>query len=157
VLLSASLGRVQSSSPAGVQISDQTFIAAERSLVAAIVADPRRWHLWWPDLTLELTRDRGLKGCQWVVRGPVGGTAEVYLEAWQDGTVLNLFLRLSGPDEAGRHRGGAAQARTLAWKRSVTRLKDEMEAGRLPGTAAIARSVPISDVASASPDSSPPG
>src|SRR3954454_11622205 len=80
-----------------LELSDETFIAVDRASVAAVVGDERRWAEWWPDLTLELARDRGDKGRQWVLAGTVPGTAEIYLEPWQDGTVVHLFLRLEEP------------------------------------------------------------
>lgn len=128
--------------PVELQISDDTFIALDPAGVAAVVADPGRWARWWPDLVLELTRDRGPKGCQWVLRGPIAGTAEIYLEPWQDGTVLHLYLRLRVPPETcslvtPARSARLSRARTLAWKRTVTRLKDELEQGRLPGTASF--------------------
>jgi hypothetical protein len=119
--------------PVHLELSDETFIAADPSVLAAIVADPGRRRDWWPDLRLEVLRERGLKGCQWLVAS--GGTAEIYLEPWHDGTLLHLFLRLELAEDSSSpgvlHR--AARDRTLAWKRTVTRLKDELEAGRSPG------------------------
>lgn len=118
-----------------LELSDQTFVAVDPAAVAAVVGDPRRWPQWWPDLELEVTRDRGGKGRQWVLTGTIGGTAEIYLEPWHDGTVVHLFLRLdlsAGSTDAGRER----ERRALAWKRTVHRLKDELEAGRAPGTGA---------------------
>jgi hypothetical protein len=111
-------------------IGDDTFVAAPAEQVARVVGDPARWRQWWPDLTLQLTRDRGAKGCQWVVTGAATGTAEIWLEPWHDGTVLHLIQRLepaSAPRSAAA--GQRAQAaRVLAWKRHALRLKDELEA-----------------------------
>ncbi len=119
-----------------LEIGDETFVAVDRAVVAELVADPSRPGQWWPDLQLQLTRDRGLKGRQWVLTGAVAGTAEIYLEPWQDGTLIHLFLRLRLPERAARRPEKVIRDRTLAWKRTVTRLKDELEAGRPPGTAA---------------------
>jgi hypothetical protein len=114
--------------PAGTAyISDETFVAAAPALVAAAVHDPARWRRWWPDLTLTSTRDRGVKGHQWAVAGPVAGTAEIWLEPWRDGTILHLFLRLAPADDAARER------RVLTWKRDARALKDELEGDRRPG------------------------
>jgi hypothetical protein len=121
--------------PPHLELSDETFIAADRSVVAAMVADPGRWPGWWPDLELNLLRDRGPKGCQWqVIAGPAG-TVEIYLEPWHDGTLLHLFLRLElpGGSSSAARLQRAARDRTLSWKRTITRLKDELEAGRAPG------------------------
>jgi hypothetical protein len=124
------------------QISDETFLAVDRPSVAAIVAQSGRWATWWPDLRPDLTRDRGPQGCQWVLTGRIGGTAEIYLEPWHDGTLVHLFLRLDlpGPARPGRLER-ALRRRALAWKATITRLKDELEAGRAPGTPARAAHV----------------
>jgi hypothetical protein len=127
------LGAVISAGSA-MQLSDQTFVAAAPPVVAAVVADPARWAAWWPDLTLSVTRDRGIKGQQWVLTGQIGGTAEIYLEPWHDGTVVHTFLRLQLPPPADPERD--RRRRALAWKRSVTALKDELEGDRVPGTGA---------------------
>jgi hypothetical protein len=119
-----------------VELSDETFIAVDRSTVAAVVGDSRRWSEWWPDLDLELRRDRADKGRQWVLTGAVAGTAEIYLEPWHDGTVVHLFLRLELPAAAGSDPVRAVHRRTLRWKQTIHRLKDELEAGRAPGTGA---------------------
>lgn len=123
-----------------LELSDQTFIAVDRPSVAAVVGDPQRWADWWPDLELQVLRDRGDKGRQWVCTGLVAGTAEIYLEQWHDGTLLHLFLRLELPAAArsavGRGRDRAGHRRTLAWKQTMHRLKDELEAGRAAGTRA---------------------
>lgn len=125
------------SSPVGeLQFSDQTFIAADRAVVAAVVADPARWAAWWPDLTLSVSRDRGVKGRQWVLTGQIGGTAEIYLEPWHDGTIVNLFLRLRLPTNRPGRQRRRDERRVLAWKASVTALKAELEGDRVPGTGA---------------------
>lgn len=119
------------------ELSDDTFIAVDRAVVAAAVADPGRWALWWPDLSLRVSRDRGVKGQQWTLTGARTGTAEIYLEPWQDGTVLHLFLRLRfEPGTTGARVAKELRRRTLAWKRSVHRLKDELEGDRRAGTPA---------------------
>lgn len=123
--------------PVHVELSDDTFIAVDRDRVAAVVADPRRWVAWWPELGLESRRDRGPKGRQWVLTGAVPGTAEVYLEPWHDGTLLHFFLRLDLPGRTSPARGAREVRRhALRWKRTVHRLKDELEAGRPAGTGA---------------------
>jgi hypothetical protein len=116
-----------------LELGDETFIAADRRLVAAVVGDPHRWPLWWPDLDLEVLRDRGDKGRQWRLAGAIGGTAEIYLEPWHDGTVVHLFLRLEVPDGSRPDRPHAEDERRRAWKRTIHQLKDELEAGRRPG------------------------
>ncbi len=126
-------------STVALQVSDETFIATAPAAVAAVVAEPERWRDWWPDLVPQVSRDRGAKGRQWVLTGTIGGTAEIYLEPWHDGTVLHLYLRLELPtgSRSARRPERAAQDRSLAWKTVVTRLKDELEAGRAPGEPAV--------------------
>lgn len=129
-----------------VDVVDDTFVVVHPSVLAAVVADPRRPARWWPDLALTTTRDRGTKGRQWRVDdGGAGlvGSAEVWLEPWGDGVVVHLFLRLD-PVRAAHVEGAALQRwasaerrrRAQSWKRSVHALKDELEAGRAPGAPA---------------------
>lgn len=123
-----------------IDLSDDTFVAADPAAVATVVADPRQWTRWWPDLRLVTTRDRGPKGRQWRVDGPLLGTAEIWLEPWGDGVVVHHYQRLDLPPtrrptsalqrEAARERA----RRTQAWKRAVHALKDDLERGRRPGT-----------------------
>ena len=108
-------------------LADDTFVAAAPAVVARAVADPARWPLWWPDLTLTVTRDRGRRGVQWQVAGALTGSAEIWLEPFGDGTVVHFYLRAGLSDPA-------RSARAQSWKQSVHALKDELEAGREPGT-----------------------
>ena len=125
--------------PITVHISDDTFIAAAPAVVAAAVHDTARWRKWWPDLEVTSTRDRGLKGHQWLVGGDLQGTAEIWLEPWRDGTVLHLFLRLDFTAARGdRQARREHDRRVLAWKRDARALKDELEGGRAPGEPAVA-------------------
>jgi hypothetical protein len=120
-----------------VELSDETFIAVDRPSIAAVVGDSRRWLDWWPDLELEVLRDRGEKGRQWVLTGDLGGTCEIYLEPWHDGTIVHLFLRLEPtPGDRPGQDAEAVRRRTLSWKQTIHRLKDELEAGRAAGTGA---------------------
>ena len=125
--------------PQDVHVSDDAFIAVPPAVVAAVVADPARWSRWWPGLTLQTSRDRGVKGRQWVVSGPLRGTAEIWLEPWRDGTIVHLFLRLepAGAGRAPRRVAREREERQLWWKRQVYALKDELEAGRVPGSPGV--------------------
>ena len=123
--------------PVDVLASDETFLAAAPAVVAPLLADGSGRRECWPDLDFRLTRDRGAKGCQWSVSGAATGTAEVWLEPWQDGTIVHLYLRLRvvpsrWPGRRGRKRPGAVE-RELAWKRWITGLKDRLDADRAPG------------------------
>lgn len=110
-------------------IVDDMFVGADPRVVAQAVAQPARWQQWWPDLTLELSRDRGVKGCQWLVTGSMTGTAEIWLEPWDDGTIVHLIQRLEpfGAPARARAPQRAHDARVLDWKRHAVRLKDELE------------------------------
>ncbi|HST85813.1 MAG TPA: polyketide cyclase / dehydrase and lipid transport [Kineosporiaceae bacterium] len=123
-----------------MELSDETFIAVDRPSVAAAMGDSRRWVEWWPDLQLEVARDRGDKGRQWILTGQIRGTAEVYLEPWHDGTIVHVFLRLepgtTQPPTSVTDQIEAVRRRSLSWKRTIHRLKDELEAGRAAGTGA---------------------
>lgn len=124
----------------GVDVADDTFVVADPVEVARRVADPAAWARWWPDLRLEVAKDRGAKGMQWRVTGALVGTMEIWLEPALDGVVVHHYLRAEPPvgsPEAARRRRGLERERVrraLAWKRHVTALKDELEAGRVPGT-----------------------
>lgn len=131
-----------------LDLVDDTYLDVPPPPLAALVRDPVRWSTWWPDLVLDLTRDRGDKGVQWAVRPahrvPAGGglrrplvrwtgTAEIWLEPWRDrGTVLHHYQRLDPltpahlePAQVDRLRAG----RATAWKHHVHRLKDQVERG----------------------------
>jgi hypothetical protein len=129
-----------------IDVADDTFVAAIPARVAAAVHERDRWRDWWPDLELAVTRDRGAKGIQWTVVGGLVGTAEIWLEPYADGVLLHLYLR-ADPTRSGtttepapvssRSAARLRRRRALAWKRSVHALKDELEAGRPPGTPAV--------------------
>jgi hypothetical protein len=124
------------SSPAvrhALDIADDTFVVATPAAVAALVRDPACWSTWWPDLVPTVTRDRGLAGVQWLVRGTVLGSMEVWLEPWGDGVVVHWYLRASSARFVRRPERERAK-RVLSWKRHVCALKDQLESGREPGS-----------------------
>ena len=86
-LLYVKLGAVHS-----VQISDETFVAADPVEVGRAVADLASWRRWWPDLRLTVVEDRGAVGHRWTVTGALTGTMEIWLEPVLDGVVLHYFL-----------------------------------------------------------------
>jgi hypothetical protein len=125
-----------------VDLVDETFVVADRALLAALVADPARWRGWWPDLDLTVFMDRGQDGIRWSVAGAWTGSLEIWLEPVADGVLVHHYARLDRPgvpepaagDVAGWRRASRERARRArAWKRSVWSLKDELEAGRAPG------------------------
>lgn len=130
-----------------VDLVDETFLVVDRRALADVVADPARWAAWWPDLALTVFMDRGLDGIRWSVSGAWAGSLEIWLEAVSDGVVLHHYARLDPVDPAtgrprpepgdlaGWRRAARERARrATAWKRTVWALKDELEAGRSPGT-----------------------
>ncbi len=118
-----------------VQVADQTFVAASGTSVSEIVASKDLWRSWWPDLSMNVTDDRGDKGIRWTVGGALTGTMEVWLEPVPilDGVILHYFL----------HAGPAAQARfdvieenrrrRVAGKVMAFEVKRRLEAGRAAG------------------------
>jgi hypothetical protein len=116
---------------APVDIADETFIVASRDLIAKRLADPQLWRAWWPDLRLEVTRDRGPDGIAWVLSGALAGTGEIWLEPWHDGVIVHWFLRgrPTGGDDPARMR----RAYVTDFKRHITAVKDELERGRPAG------------------------
>lgn len=118
-----------------IDLVDDTFVVAPPQRVAEVVADPRRWRSWWPDLRLTTTRDRGVKGRQWRVDGALVGTAELWLEPWRDGVIVHCYLRCDPADPADPDNPADAalavdrerRRRAQAWKRVVHALKDALE------------------------------
>lgn len=126
-----------------VDIVDESFIVVPRPVVAAVVAEPRRWRIWWPDLDLEVFLDRGEEGLAWTVAGPLVGSAEIWLEDHPRGVVVHYYLRAEPtipgsttqarpmPDSprARRHVESLRRDHVVHWKRMMWALKDELEAG----------------------------
>lgn len=125
-----------------IDLVDETFFAADRSLLVRDVADPARWRQWWPDLDLTVFMDRGADGLRWNVKGALVGSCELWLEEFGDGVIVHYYLRVdpvSGPVDLTTSRGVRRAARMRAaraqrWKRDVWAWKDELERGRSAGT-----------------------
>lgn len=121
-----------SGQPAGapaLDIADETFVAVPPQTLATVVADPAAWSRWWPDLQLTVTRDRGAKGQQWSVRGPLVGSMEVWLEPVGPGTVAHWFLRADPVEPRPAHwLRRERERRVLGWKAQMFLLKDRLEA-----------------------------
>jgi hypothetical protein len=118
-----------------LDLVDETFIAAPPTALAAAVADPSRWRLWWPDRTLEVFLDRGIKGQRWSVAGDLVGSAEIWLEAFRDGVLLHYYLRADPAGDPGRLTPRAVdrirRAEAVRWKKSAWALKTEYETERI--------------------------
>lgn len=116
-----------------LDIADDTFVVADRAAVAALVGDPASWEIWWPDLALTVTEERGLKGMRWAVDGPLQGSMEIWLEPWGDGVVVHWYLRAASARVVRRPDRDRSQ-RVLRWKQHAYALKGRFEAGREPGS-----------------------
>jgi hypothetical protein len=126
-----------------IHLIDETWIDAPADAVANEVATPGMWRMWWPTLSLTVTRDRGLKGQQWTAGGqapshrfrrarPLTGTVEIWLEPMRGGVLLHHYLRLDPVGEQLSRRASERITRDFAWhaKRQFWQLKDRLEAGR---------------------------
>jgi hypothetical protein len=129
-----------------VDLVDETFVVVDRAELAAVVADPERWRLWWPDLEVTVFMDRGLDGIRWSARGRWVGSLEIWLEPHGDGVLVHHYQRLDPVDPRTGHpraeptdvagwRRAARERdrRARAWKRHAWALKDETESGRRAG------------------------
>lgn len=109
---------------------DETFVVADRALIARRIADPALWREWWPDLGLSVVNDRGLDRIHWSAAGALSGTAEIWLEPWQDGVIVHWFLRAALRDG---HGDRLRRRYATAFKRRIHALKDDLERGRPAG------------------------
>lgn len=130
-----------------VDLVDETFVVADPTVLAAIVADSGRWRVWWPDLDLTVFMDRGREGIRWTVTGSLVGSSEIWLEAYDDGVIVHYYLRadptvpgsrtqpraVGDSPRARRSMDALRRRRAVAWKQVIWSLKDELEAGRRPG------------------------
>lgn len=111
-----------------LDIADESYVAVPPAVLAPLVADPASWSSWWPDLRLEVTRDRGVKGQQWAVGGAARGSMEIWLEPVAEGTVVHWFLRADPhPPASPRATRRDRERRVLAWKATMFALKDRLE------------------------------
>lgn len=139
-----------------LDLSDDTFVAAEPGAVSTIIHQPRLWRRWWPELHLTIFEDRAERGIRWNVTGALRGSMEVWLEPSGDGVVVHYYLRAdpvvprpsrrwpTGRLPTGRlptgswrsGRKGRARLRRrwqLRSKRIFFAVKDELERGRPAG------------------------
>lgn len=124
-----------------IDLVDETFLAVPPRMVAKAFADPASWSRYWPDLELEVYRDRGDEGLRWTVKGALVGTMEVWCEQVMDGTVLHYYLRATPSEMAAgtktltpREVQAQYVRRAKAAKAIALGLKDSLEDGREPGT-----------------------
>jgi hypothetical protein len=124
----------------GIQVADETFIAADPAAVGAAVGDRSAWRRWFADLMLEVVEDRTDKGVRWTVGGPLTGTMEIWLQPMLDGVVLHYFLHAEPTAAAGRKSAKPTLAsinhqRRVAGKRMAFEIKNTLEATRPVGVA----------------------
>lgn len=132
---------------AQIDLIEETFIAAAPTLVAAAVRDPAFARRLWPDLVLTVFMDRADAGLRWAATGALVGSAEIWLEPRGDGVVAHTYLRADVTAD-----GSDTEPQVLPWRSAVKEvqrrarhakavwwsLKDAVEAGRPPGTPAVA-------------------
>jgi hypothetical protein len=123
-----------------VDVVDDTFVPAPPANVAARIADPEVWRVWWPELVLIVHEDRGAEGIRWRVRGSLDGTAEVWIEEYEKkGCIVHFFLQADPPRPYLWRPKARARRHTrryrISWKRNIHALADEL-AARPPGSGA---------------------
>jgi hypothetical protein len=124
-----------------VDIIDEMFVVADRSLVRTALCDPTTWGRWFPEVRLTTSENRDLDGVRWNVSGALVGTAEVWLEEFGDGTLVHTYIR-TVPASTRRFRS-RRQARVLRHyalplKRHLLSVKDDLEKGRTVGEPRVA-------------------
>ncbi len=120
-----------------VDVLQEMFVAARPALVAARLTRPDVPGVLWPDLTVTVRQDRGVRGQRFVVSGEWCGSAELWLPTCADGVLVHAYLRIDPAGGAAVRPGRAAaeKRRRDRWlRRALWVLKDELEAGRAPGT-----------------------
>jgi hypothetical protein len=130
-----------------VDVIDETFVVADPGRVAERLHDPALWQRMFPGLTLTVFMDRGDQGLRFSVTGELVGSNELWVEPWGDGAIVHYYLRadLTRRGSATELRTGpprrlvrqAIRARTAHCarvKQVLNEVKDELEAGRAPGT-----------------------
>jgi hypothetical protein len=131
---------VKLSGVSSIQVSDQTFVAADPVRIAAEIAAPDRWRVWWPDLAVTVREDRADQGIRWAVSGPLTGTMEVWLEPSLDGAIIHYFLHCEptgvAPDRVAElDLAVMNRERRVAGKKMTFEVKARLEAGRPAGEA----------------------
>lgn len=106
-----------------VDVVDETYVRAAPQVVREALDAPGLLEGLWPGLERQVAQDRGAKGVRWRVRGEVEGRAEVWLEAWGDGTIVHHFVH--GQQVGGPRRW--MQAHRRRWKHGLNEIKDRLE------------------------------
>ena len=126
---------------ATVEIVDETVIRTRREVLAAVLADRRRWAAWWPELHVTLAADRGVDGAAWSVAGVLVGSSSVRLVVQESAVVVHYELsadptapgststvrRLPDSPRGRREAASLHRRQVMAWKAAVWSIKDEVE------------------------------
>ena len=118
-----------------LDVCDDSFVVLAPARIAPLLGRPDFLRRALPSLVVSLPQDRGKEGRRWKARsGRLGrrwdGTAEVWLEPWQDGTLVHLYVRLEPRRGCGTARARDRRARRLqdrlrrTWKRALRRSTD---------------------------------
>lgn len=119
------------------------MIVVSRGAVAAVLAQRRRWRAWWPQTDVTVVLDRGLDGMRWSLSGAVVGVTDVALVEVGTGVLVRYEMSVDPvtPGTSGapralpksphgrRELADLHRQQTVAWKRVVWALKDELEGG----------------------------
>lgn len=118
-----------------IDVTDETLVVAAASRVRDRLCDETRWEALFPGSRLSCIDDRGALGKRWSVSGSLRGSAEVWLEPWADSVVVHAFWQVDPvPPRRARELGRVRRRHALTVKHHVLAVKDELEAGRAPGT-----------------------
>lgn len=126
---------------AAVEVRDETVIVVARGVVAAVIAQRRRWRAWWPEAEATIVVDHGADGMRWSLSGAVVGVTEITLVDDSAGVRLRYAMSVDPttpgsrtsvrtlPDSPrGRRELDELRRRqVLTWKRVVWALKEELE------------------------------
>ncbi|WP_370619140.1 hypothetical protein [Mumia sp. Pv 4-285] len=120
-----------------VDVIDQTYVAVPPRLLVDAMCSESAWSTVLPKIELRCFDDRGDLGRRWRVSGELDGTAEVWLEAMPEGTVVHVFLQADPADATTSTRAGRRIDRTYheRLKRWVTHVRDSLDVGRAVGDA----------------------
>ena len=114
-----------------VDLVDESFVRARPTVLRAVLEDPRLDALVWPGHEVSVTRDRGHKGRHYAVAGRITGVAEVWLEPFDDGTIVHHYVRGTTRALTARSARAAVAAHRRRFKIVLNAVKDALEADTL--------------------------
>lgn len=114
-----------------VDVVDEVFVAAGEAVLREQLCEEFVWRSWFSGARFVCRQDRGSLGKRWAVSGSLIGTAEVWLEAVQLGTIVHVFLQVD-PSSGRRQRRPETYARRL--RAGITTVKIELDRDRPAGT-----------------------